>query len=223
MKNYLFDMTFKGIPVRFHWSCLLIIFMVFSPSSSFLIIMLSLLSRIFLILLHEFGHAFFILKAKREVLAVEVHCLGGFCEHQGGGSVKEQFLIASGGIIFQLMLLLLTAALLSIPGMLNVPLPAIVSDFLGMNFIYINFIFILINLIPMGGLDGRKILSLGRILFKNRKPFSLKNIFSNRKRSGLKLYDPSTDEQEDTSRWADELISDINKKIKEKCDDERNT
>lgn len=98
----------------------------------------------FIIIIHEFGHVFFSLLFKYEIISIELFPFGGLtkCNKLLNNSIYKDLLISFGGIIFQLILLLL----------------CIINIINNALFYEINTFILLFNLIPIIPLDGSNIL-----------------------------------------------------------------
>jgi Zn-dependent protease len=154
-----------AIPVHLHWS----VFMMFAALALASVwigmgLVLGALAVCAVMLAHEFGHAAFARRLGYEVTMIRLLPYRAQCRYQTPYSEFEVAVIAWGGIVGQLFLLLPASAALyfygnTTSGALNVFL--IVCS-------YFNAVIIVINLIPAGHLDGMKAWRLPRMLLRAR-------------------------------------------------------
>jgi len=108
------------------------------------------LAVLFVILIHELGHAAAVLKARADVVAIRMDALGGCCEWVGGVTRAQRLLIVWGGVLAQLILFGIALAATIFIG-------PYISDFL-YPFLHIllqwNLILVALNLLPIKPLDG---------------------------------------------------------------------
>lgn len=109
-----------------------------------------------LILIHELGHAFAAIAAGSKVYVVLITGAGGWCFADEPNSLRSRFAFYAGGIIAQILVLLFTVLLLITFGN---PSSKVINLF-ALVFTLVNFILIVINLLPSEGTDGRKIWDL---------------------------------------------------------------
>jgi len=154
----------KGIPIYCHWS-VTIIFLVVLFINGFSIIdaVLSWVSYLILIFIHELGHCFFARRAGIEVSAISLSALGGACHAGFSETKKDALLFYSGGLLFQVILLFLSILIVMI-------IPESIAEHLKpvlVVFIHINIVLFFMNIIPSqlpGGAatDGKQIF---RVIF----------------------------------------------------------
>ncbi len=140
--------SFKGAPIRLHWSIVLGALL----WSRFAFRPVMWLSFVALILVHELGHALLVLRYRLGLSEIAVHGAGGYCRHERAGSRFEESAIAWGGVLAQLLLLIGTQAALLVLG------PPATSAAAEAAYVLIdaNLWLIVINLIPIEPLDGAK-------------------------------------------------------------------
>lgn len=149
--------TFKGAPVRLHWSILL--GALFWSRFTFKPVMW--LAFVGLILIHEFGHALFVVRDRLRLSEIAVDGLGGHCSHERAGSAIEEAVIAWGGVLAQLLLWACTEATLLVLGPpTSLPLAELVYVLT-----QANLWLVFINLLPFGPLDGARAWPLLGMLF----------------------------------------------------------
>jgi stage IV sporulation protein FB len=139
--------------VFFHWSLGLLLFDFIFYGFSIVYILVSILSTVLLILVHEFGHAFMCKWRKYDVEEIMVHYWGGYCSHEEVDYRRDQIWISMGGIIFQFILLLVASVLYFVKQQ-NVYPNALVHFILIGQLVQKNVVMILFNLLPLPGLDG---------------------------------------------------------------------
>jgi stage IV sporulation protein FB len=148
----------KGAPVRLHFSILL--GALFWSQFSFRPALW--LAFVVLILVHELGHALLVLKYRLGLSEVAVHGAGGYCAHQRPGSRFEESVIAWGGVLAQLALLVVARGALL---WLGPPTTQALAE-VAYVFTNANLWLVLINLIPVHPLDGAKAWPLLGMLFE---------------------------------------------------------
>lgn len=120
------------------------------------------LGILILILAHELGHAFLVRACGLRATEIRLHWLGGECHYDPAwGTELHRAIIAWGGVVAQALLLWLTLRIGSAYQLstglwaeLAVPLVAV------------NLGMIVLNLIPMRGLDGEHAWSLFPLLYR---------------------------------------------------------
>jgi Zn-dependent protease len=152
---------FRGAPVRVHWSAPIAMLVFtrfrFAPGAW--------LGFVLLVLAHELGHAAMVAASGLEVLAADVHGLGGVCRWQGYPTPFQRALIAWGGVLAQAALGLGTLLVLAVLGSPEGVFAADLADvFLGTN-LWVA----LVNLIPIPPLDGAEAWTIVPILAARRR------------------------------------------------------
>lgn len=154
-----------GIPVRAHWSTLLLLgtlavaAWLIGPGPLWLA-----LGVIAVMLTHEIGHACFARRMGYPVFQIRVYPLVAHCEYNEPYSEFEDAVIAWGGVAAQMLLLVPAAVAFAIVG--NTPSGALNVMLLALT--YVNAITIALNLIPAPGLDGRRAWKLPFMLARAR-------------------------------------------------------
>ena len=128
---------------------------------TYIIILLYLISGCFkevlilyvIIIIHEFGHVFFIKIFKKEIIEIKIYPFGGITKYNSlvNHNIKEELLISIGGILNQLILIIIYSLLFY----LN-----IINNYSYVLFNRLNISIIIFNLLPIIGLDGEKIIHL---------------------------------------------------------------
>jgi Zn-dependent protease len=139
---------FAGAPVRLHWTlplgALVMSRFTFAPAYW--------LGFVLLILIHELGHALVVLRYRLGLREIMVHGVGGYCSHDPALTRFQDSAIAWGGVLGQLVALLVTGTLLLLFGAPT----SLHAAQLAHVFTETNLFLIAINLIPIEPLDGRK-------------------------------------------------------------------
>jgi stage IV sporulation protein FB len=108
------------------------------------------LAVIVIILVHELGHAYAVLKARATVVAIRMNAMGGCCEWAGRATRTGRLAIAWGGVLAQLLLWGITY-------IVSFSLGPATSEFSAQFFHILlgwNLILVAFNLIPLKPLDG---------------------------------------------------------------------
>ena len=137
-----------GTPIRLHWSVALsaLLFSRFQFEPAFWA------GFVLLILIHEFGHAFLVRRYRLTVLEIAVHGLGGYCAHAPARTREQTAVIAWGGVLAQALALAVVQIAVTVGG----PPRSEAMWQLYYVFTVTNWLMILINLLPIGPLDGAK-------------------------------------------------------------------
>ena len=144
--GYLRLFSWRGVPVRLHWTLPLgaIVFGGGSIAPAFWF------GFVVLVALHEFGHAAMARRMKQYVVAIDITGFGGMCRWTGTATPIQRSLIAWGGVLAQAMLLSAAVALVAVvPSVLHGWTGQFVSAFL-----WTNVWLIALNLLPFPPLDG---------------------------------------------------------------------
>ena len=153
MPRCTFEARVFGTRVLVHWHFLLglpVCWLVMRSGSDGYLAFLSLLV---LSLAHEFGHAALARYFGLEVERIELHFLQGSCVHSESEYGIEHVVIAWGGALAQLALLLVFLALYQGALLLPRPVFALIQPIFAVLIAW-NAISLFVNLLPMEGLDG---------------------------------------------------------------------
>ncbi len=136
----------RGVPLRMHvltpLGALLFTGFRFAPGAW--------LGFVVLILLHEMGHALLVMRYGLGVSSIDLHAYGGVCRWSGLATERQRSVIAWGGVLAQLVLLVLTASIVAVVGL---PRSLFVRELVQV-FTTTNVWLILLNLLPFAPLDG---------------------------------------------------------------------
>lgn len=132
--------------VLIHWTALVLAIIVsgfsFQPGAW--------LAVFVIILIHELGHAFAVLKARATVVAIRMDAMGGCCEWGGRVTRAQRLAIVWGGVLAQLLLW-------GIAFVASIYLGPFTNEF-SEQFLHIllrwNLILVALNLLPVKPLDG---------------------------------------------------------------------
>ncbi|MFO0714142.1 MAG: hypothetical protein U0353_30070 [Sandaracinus sp.] len=160
--------SFRGIPIRAHWTlpilCVLWSGLRFAPGAW--------IGALFVVLLHELGHAYLARRQRLHVMEVMLHGFGGHCAYVGEVTPWQRSIVASGGVLAQALLLVLAypVELLLTTRVASgaPPPPAFVWDLL-YAWTYANLGIAMFNLLPIGRLDGAEIWKLPGLWLARRR------------------------------------------------------
>jgi hypothetical protein len=146
----------SGIPVRLHWTAIIgaLLFGRFEWAPAYWFAFL------FLVAIHEMGHAVLVRRFRATPISLDIHGLGGLCHWRGFVSPLGVATIAWGGVAAQFVLYLLTMVAIAIFGAPSTP--AMID--LRQALIEQNVFLIMLNLIPVPPLDGSKAWQLPGLL-----------------------------------------------------------
>jgi len=194
----------RGAPIRVHWTLLAGAFIWggfrFEPAFW--------LGFATLILLHELGHALFVVRYRLGLSEIALHGAGGYCAHLHTGSRYQAAVVAWGGVLAQLALFL---ALQAGYALFGPPSSYQLAVFLGV-FGRTNLYLIALNLIPFEPLDGAKAWPLFGMLAAR-----LRNLASTRKASTrrhkvqnhLRLLERLDTDAESPDQKTDRIVRDL--------------
>jgi hypothetical protein len=164
-KGYIRLMNISGVPLYVHWSVpLLAIIIQLYYDREFTTGPIFILSYLFLIIWHEIGHFFFAKLFCRKVYGLELIGFGGYCYWEATDRLNEEFLIISGGLIFQFILFLFAVAFIYFVGNTEF----LIVNCMLVTFSVVNIVLIIINLFPSKKTDGRKLFILMYAMFKQK-------------------------------------------------------
>jgi len=135
-----------GAPIKIHWSVLLCAF--FFGRFQFLPIYWT--CFFIVVLIHEAGHVLVIRRFKLWVDEIVIHGIGGYCRWGGNAGEIPRALIAWGGVLAQLALLIVAYSTFSIIGAFH----SVVTQQIYRAFVISNIWMICFNLLPIEPLDG---------------------------------------------------------------------
>lgn len=136
-----------GVPIRIHWATPVGLFVF----TGFSVHPIAWAAFLFIIVIHELGHAALVKCYRLTVVSIDLTALGGECRWAGDATPIRESVIAWGGVLAQGLLLALAAAL-----------HLLVSSAILEAFVYANVYLIAFNLLPLPMLDGWKAWALFR-------------------------------------------------------------
>ena len=167
-----------GFKVNFHLTILILVLFMLDTAMSVLGIALWVLAVLTSVVLHELGHAFAVRRFGGHVQSISIHALGGMTVWQEIDTPMQgwrRFVVAAAGSGVGLVIGLVLYAIVSIGGFGRLAtriIPSLISPpawvhadavgqyltlFVGV-FIWVSVLWGLVNWLPIGGLDGSKML-----------------------------------------------------------------
>ncbi len=113
-----------------------------------------------LILLHEAGHAAMAQRLGYRATDIHLSALHGLCIHDTPETLREDALVAWGGVLAQLAVAIPVLMLGQVPAISSLPYAGVPLTFFG----YYSVVLVVLNLAPIRGLDGDKAWKLLPIL-----------------------------------------------------------
>jgi Zn-dependent protease len=166
-KGYGRIFSYRGAPIYLHWSVLLFALLLINKPEPLITIPAGLLSIVFIHFVHEIGHAFFLGIYGYNIEYVKIYAFGGACAYSDDGAESKELMISAGGILFQLLLMVIWYLIFYLFHVFDVNcFPAIIQTLTGF-FIFLNSIIIIINLLPIKGLDGYEIVKSFMAILSN--------------------------------------------------------
>ena len=146
--GYLTVGSWDGAPIRIHWTTAVAAFLFgagrWTPAFW--------LGFCLVILVHELGHALMVHRVGGRVDSIDVTGWGGHCVWSGDPTAFEDALVAAGGVLAQVVVLVAAAAVFLVLGRPQSPFAIdLVQVFVG-----VNLNLALINAIPVEPLDGAR-------------------------------------------------------------------
>lgn len=155
IKTYWSAGEWCGIPLRFHWTVLLVLPWLGYHFHSLRNAAIALPCYIFLLVAHEFGHAVVARRLDIPVDGIDVFMVHGQCRYETPYYEQEDVLISWGGVAVQAAVL--AASWLALFFLGSVPFAVrLYLEPVWDVFIHINFFTIILNLIPVAPLDGER-------------------------------------------------------------------
>jgi Zn-dependent protease len=159
MKRKFKIFQYKGSPVNLDYSLIFVVPFYFFFYDNWKLLPIFVLTLLLLVLFHELGHAYICNRLKVKVYKIDISFLMGVCTYERPYYELEDIYISWGGILAQLIILVI--AFISIQSYLilnNIPdlrysdndVLILISHVL----IKLNIFIIFINLVPVKGLDG---------------------------------------------------------------------
>jgi Zn-dependent protease len=160
-------LRYRGVPIRAHWSLPVVALLVggarFAPGAW--------IAWLFVVTLHEMGHAFWALRYRMDVQEILLHGLGGHCAYAGTPTPRQRSVVAWGGVMAQAILFAV-----ALPVSRLVPAPSAFVEDLYAVLIGANLYVALLNLVPIPPLDGAEAWKLVPMLFRRQPMVARKEI-----------------------------------------------
>lgn len=194
----------KTIPLFFHWTVFLWLPWYWWTHGGIVATATTFVAFVALLAAHELGHAIAARSQRVRVFAIRLYVLHGQCEHEHPHYEAEDVLIAWGGVLAQLVVLVL-AVTAQYSSRLLLPHTEYFLAPLFFVFIHTNMVIAAINLIPVSPLDGHKAWRVVPLLLPRlRRSFlNLGNALNFRKRRAA---------AKESQRAAAELLDRLTKK-----------
>ena len=153
-------------PLYFHWSAFLVAAVLLLGSiEQPVMACLTFVCYLGVLLLHEAGHAYVAKRLRLRRYAIRISGIHGTCEIEAPENAKQDYLVAWGGVLAQLMVAVPIIILNAVLGIGQIePLGPVVAIFGFLSVAIAAF-----NLIPAPGLDGAKAWRLFPLLLEERR------------------------------------------------------
>jgi stage IV sporulation protein FB len=157
--------TVHGVPVLFHWSLVVVVLVALAGSwRSPVTAVLGVASCLTILLGHELGHALLARRRGSGLTWVTLYPFLGICRWHETGRPEDHFIIAWGGVLFQLVVAVPLVALVLTFGYSGYSALDAVLVILG----WWNLAWVAFNLLPIPPLDGATAWKLVPHLVRNR-------------------------------------------------------
>lgn len=147
--------TWGGVPISLHWTVLLGLPWFYYQTRSVAATAIAFAAFLFLLLVHELGHAAVAVWRHVEVRRIRLFFLHGICEHGEPYYEEDVVLIAWGGVAAQLAVLVIALGVRVLLTMLAPDTPWAIWAVLAV-LINSNLFLMVFNLIPLAPFDGAK-------------------------------------------------------------------
>jgi Zn-dependent protease len=145
----------RGIPIALHWTVFIGIAWFFYLTRSLLDTVVAFFAFLFLLLIHELGHAAVALRRQVEVDKIQLYFLHGNCAHEYPDHELDDVLIAWGGVAAQFVVLVVALAADALLAAAS-PFARVMASPLLQVFISTNIFIMIFNLLPIASFDGAK-------------------------------------------------------------------
>lgn len=136
----------NGAPIKIHWSVLLCAFFL----GRFQFLPIYWICFFIVVFIHEAGHVLMIRRFNLWVDEIVIHGMGGYCRWGGNTGDIQRALISWGGVLAQLVLLIVAYTIFSV----LVPYHGAIPHQVFRAFVISNIWMIFFNLLPIEPLDG---------------------------------------------------------------------
>ena len=157
--------SLKGVPIQIHWTLILVMFLISLigfPNLSLVVLAVILL---FVVLVHELGHMWFVSRYGLETIDIKLYPLHGVCTYVKAETEYENSVIAWGGVVAQ--------AIVFVPCIISYSLfSELLPSYLSGILLYLgygNLLLALFNLLPITGFDGSRAWKAIPLFYKFRK------------------------------------------------------
>jgi len=147
--------TWWGVPITAHWTVLLGLPWFYYQTRSLTGTAISFAAFLFLLLVHELGHAAVAVWRHVEVERIRLLLFHGVCVHEEPYYEEDDVLIAWGGVAAQFVVLIIALAVDALLTTLALAAPLAVWLLLGV-LIKTNLFLMIFNLLPLPPFDGAK-------------------------------------------------------------------
>lgn len=145
-----------GYDVNVYYSAFFNILFVIPFIKTALSVVTTLSAMMLVMIVHQLGHLFFAKKFGCKIVSVDFRFAGGQCRHEEAIYRNQDSIIAFGGVLFQLILFVISLVLwFTVFLANNLFWYRFITDAFGILLQY-NLLMIAINLIPRGSLDGNR-------------------------------------------------------------------
>ncbi len=141
---------FRNTPIYAHWSLCIVMLIVIVASIKYSFLLISVISILFVTLIHELGHMLLANKLGLKTIRINLYLVHASCERQLAKTDFDNYLVAWGGVLAQAVFFIPSIILFhlfinQLPGYLLISL-----FFLG----HVSLLMALFNLLPFPSFDG---------------------------------------------------------------------
>ncbi|MEH6457631.1 MAG: site-2 protease family protein [Cocleimonas sp.] len=162
-------LKFRNVPIYVHWSLGIVMLFVIVASFQYSFLIISVVSILFVTLIHELGHLLLANKLGLKTVRINMYLTHASCERQLAKTDYANYLVAWGGVLAQAVVFIPCIIIFhlfidELAGYLLISL-----FFLG----HVSFLMALFNLLPFPSFDGGSCWKIIPLYFKDKKNRSI--------------------------------------------------
>lgn len=170
--------NYLGAPVNVHISVVLV-FIYFYMNGGIVTCIMSGFAFIALMTIHEMGHAYFVRKYKHDLMEIRIYPILGACLYEYDERYTPETLIFAGGLLAQLVILAVWLAIIGFISIFGLNHLGYTIKPLTNVFIDTNILLLILNSLPVPGLDGfelwKRFIMMIKMKFKKLRSFPENN------------------------------------------------
>ena len=153
MRRFIIDRRIARTRVQVHWSVAVAFPFAWALADNLLLGAVGFVCFLVLLVVHEVGHAVAARSFGLDVRGIEIFPFHGQCHFELPSHRLDHYLIAWAGVLAQTSLLLIFVAVYAVAAYLPVAINHFLAPFIFV-FVWLNILILLLNVLPVPGLDG---------------------------------------------------------------------